>query len=810
METQIEISNFTAGELSPRLKGRIDLAKYFSGLDTLVNFVVMPQGGATKRPGTEYVADAKDQAHPPLLRHFIFSTEQAYMLEFSHLNVRVYANDAQVLNGGVPVDVAVPYPYNELVQLKFTQSADTLYIWHPKHPPATLTRTSNVNWIYAPIQWRDGPYDDVNTTPTTLEPSGNTGSITITASSTAGINKGLGFQPGDVGRLIRIKGSSLWGWVKITGVVDSLHVTADVMPAVIGGAEGATGALDGPTSGGRQTPYWRLGAWSGTTGYPYCVTFWQQRLISGGFDGAPNLIAGSVVGDFTNMATSKADGTVTDAHAFVWRIDDDEVNAIRWLSPAGSAHTMQLGIGTSGGEQILQAASSSEALSPTSVQAYRETTYGSAANVPALRIGKSVLFMERTTRKLREWSFYWELDGYDGMDLTQFSEHITRGPPCADAEYSGFSQLAYQAAPYQVVWAVRKDGMLIGFTYDRLQKVLAPHRHRLGGNYYGGPPIVESLDVIPSPDETYDELWLAVLRTINGVPKRFIEVLTRYFDGNAQDEAFFSDAGLSSTLVTPNATLTMAGLTNTAPPTMRPAFTGTGTFTASAPVFGAALVGGLIRVHGGKVRVKQFISTTQVQGQVLTPLLDVAPEDSGEWSATPVHTSFAGLDHLNGEEVAILGDGAVFPKKTVAGGSVPLDSGKATFASIGLPYTPVLVTMPWESQRATPSAAQGKLKRGDTLWLRFHETLRCQFGRRLTDPMTFAITDIIEPMLIRDAADAMGQPPPLFSGIRRVAPQGGSDLEGQILVTQDEPLPLTVLAVLARGDIAEMQRGRAT
>jgi hypothetical protein len=801
MESQIELSNFTAGELSPRLKGRFDQGKYYNGCDTLVNFVVMPQGGATKRPGTEYIADARDQIHACRLRRFVFSTVQAYMLEFSDLHVRPFANDAPVLNAGVPVDVGVPYTFDELDLLNFTQSADTLYIWHPRHPPATLTRSSHVNWSYAPIVWRDGPYEDVNTTATTLTPSGTAGPITIDASAVAGINKGQGFLPGDVGRLIRIRVAAVWGWVQITGVNSPTQVTANVMPEVIGGAAGAAGVLDGTAA----TPFWRLGMWSPATGYPYTVAFWQQRLISGGYDGAPNAVVGSVVGDFTNMAPSEPDGTVTEAHAFVWRLDDEEVNAIRWLSPAGAAHTPQLGIGTSGSEQIMQAASASDGLSPISVQAYRETAYGSAAGVNALRIGKSILFMDRSARKLREWSFFWQLDGYDGPDATQFSEHITRGPPGAGPELSGLKQTAYQAAPHQVIWAARNDGMLLGFTYDRTQTVFAPHRHRLGGNYYGGPPLVESLDVIPAPDGSYDELWLAVLRTIDGVPKRFIEVLTRYFDGAAQEEAFFSDAGLSSELVYPNATLTISGLSNTAPETKRPAFTGEGLFTTDVPAFAPALVGGFIRVNGGKARITAYVSSSQVRGTVIESLLRVAPAPPNAWSATPVHTSFTGLDHLNGEDVAILGDGASFKRRTVAGGSVTLDTGKASFANIGLPYQPVLVTMPWENPK-TPVATQGKAKRPDTLWIRFHETLGCLFGRRVSDPMTFVVTDKTERMLTRNAADAMGQAPPLFSGMRKVAPQGNTDLEGQILITQDEPLPLTVLAIVARAEIPEMQR----
>src|SRR5215471_18789589 len=97
MRTDIDITNFTAGQLSPRMKGRIDHKGYFNGCATCLNFVVMPQGGVTARPGTLLVAPAKDQLAKSKLIPFIFSTVQAYMLSFSNGNVRVYMNDGVVL-----------------------------------------------------------------------------------------------------------------------------------------------------------------------------------------------------------------------------------------------------------------------------------------------------------------------------------------------------------------------------------------------------------------------------------------------------------------------------------------------------------------------------------------------------------------------------------------------------------------------------------------------------------------------------------------------------------------------------------------
>ena len=56
-KTTFGFSSFTAGELSPRLDGRIDLEKYFSGTKKLENMVIHPHGGASRRPGTKFISE---------------------------------------------------------------------------------------------------------------------------------------------------------------------------------------------------------------------------------------------------------------------------------------------------------------------------------------------------------------------------------------------------------------------------------------------------------------------------------------------------------------------------------------------------------------------------------------------------------------------------------------------------------------------------------------------------------------------------------------------------------------------------------
>lgn len=75
-------TNFTGGELSPRMDGRIDVTKYKNGCRTLENFTVLPHGGARKRSGTKFVVEQKNATDTVILVPFQYNVEQSYMLQF--------------------------------------------------------------------------------------------------------------------------------------------------------------------------------------------------------------------------------------------------------------------------------------------------------------------------------------------------------------------------------------------------------------------------------------------------------------------------------------------------------------------------------------------------------------------------------------------------------------------------------------------------------------------------------------------------------------------------------------------------------
>ncbi len=164
-------NTFNSGEISPLLFSRFDLQKYFNACEELENFVVLPQGGIARRPGTYFVEEVKDSSKAVRLIPFVFSSEQAYVLEFGDLYIRFYTDHAQVESGGSAVEVVSPYGEDDLAELKFQGSADVLYITHPDYPVYKLARTSATVFTLTEVVFSRGPFKKENDTETTITPT---------------------------------------------------------------------------------------------------------------------------------------------------------------------------------------------------------------------------------------------------------------------------------------------------------------------------------------------------------------------------------------------------------------------------------------------------------------------------------------------------------------------------------------------------------------------------------------------------------------------------------------------------------------
>ena len=223
----VQLTNFTGGELSPRLDGRNDLTKYASGCKTLENMIVYPHGSAARRPGTQFVAEVKDSTKKTRLIPFEFSTTQTYMLEFGDQYIRFYKDNGVILSGGSPYEIVSPYLEAELFEIKFAQSADVMYICHPNHAVRKLSRTGHTAWTLTEVNFTNGPYLDNNITTTTFTISAHTvgAGRTLTASAITGINSDTGFQTTDVGRLVQFRN----GYGKITARTSTTIVTIEIL-----------------------------------------------------------------------------------------------------------------------------------------------------------------------------------------------------------------------------------------------------------------------------------------------------------------------------------------------------------------------------------------------------------------------------------------------------------------------------------------------------------------------------------------------------------------------------------------------------
>jgi hypothetical protein len=198
------VTNFTAGEISPRLEGRVDLAKYRDGCRIMNNMVPQVYGGARRRPGTRFVAEVKDSDRKTRLLPFIFSTTQAYIVEVGHEYMRFYKDGGQIVSGSpaAPVEIVTPYTEAQLADLQWVQSADVMWLTHPSHKPRKLSRTSHTAWTLTEADIRNGPFLTENATSTTLKLSAATGTgVTMTASASL-------FQSGHVGSVWRLRESS--------------------------------------------------------------------------------------------------------------------------------------------------------------------------------------------------------------------------------------------------------------------------------------------------------------------------------------------------------------------------------------------------------------------------------------------------------------------------------------------------------------------------------------------------------------------------------------------------------------------------
>lgn len=339
-------------------------------------------------------------------------------------------------------------------------------------------------------------------------------SVTVTASSIAGINDGAGFAATDVGRLLRVKGQDgQWRPLKLTAWTSTTQMSAQ--------------AQKEPVFEAAATTEWRLGYFSDTTGWPTCAVFFDDRLYLGGVAGYATTVMGSKPGAYETFSPTDPDGTVNDDNGIVLQLKARKLSDIRWLA----TDERGLLVGTGSGEWVVTSAAVNEALSARSVKARQATSRGSARVAPA-KVDRVAIFVQRAGRTVREFAYAFDQDGYKAPSMSLFASHLGA---------SAFVEMGYAAEPYSIVWGRKADGKLNGFTYNREENATGWHVHETKNGSF------ESLSIRRSKARTQDMLTFAVRRTVGGVERRFIERLRPLWDfGMTLDDAFFVDCGFEA------------------------------------------------------------------------------------------------------------------------------------------------------------------------------------------------------------------------------------------------------------------------
>jgi hypothetical protein len=690
-------------------------------------------------------------------------TTSPFFIGFRRLGTdgnKVVSVDNIVILSNEGVELETPYPEAELFDVEGPQSADVLYLFNSVTPTHKLQRLGHTTWSLVEIPWLDGPYLDENETDTTLLPSAATGlAIDLTLSSVVGINGGQGWLSTDVGRVVRYKKTTAYGWAIITSITSTTVAVADVKQDFE-----AT-----PTA----TVTFSLGAWSATTGYPQTASFFEQRLYVGATTNQPQTLWGSQTADFENHTPDNFSSTIEADDALNFTISADDVNKIQWFSAGGDT----LIIGTDGGQWI--PSSKGVVITPLDITVKRQTTKGVASAHP-VRIDSTVLFIQKGLRKIRELVFSFDVNSFVAPNLTRTSEHITS---------SGMVEIDYAEEPNSVLWGVRTDGQLLSLTYRREEDVIGWGRHIIGGSFDGGDAVVESVVTIPGADGSgqvqdstnRNEVWFIVKRTINGATARYIEFFEKdYETGDAQEDSYYVDSCI--TLDTP---ITVTGATRADPIVV----TATGhPFVDTDLVRHTDFVGGMTELNGMTYKVANKTANTYE----LTSADDDSNIDGTGFAVAYISggianqkvTAVSGLTHLEGETIKVLGDGGILTDVAVASGAVTL-SEATSVAQMGLGYKHKLVTLKISAGNPAGTAL-GKLKRIYGVVFSLLNSHTISFGRDSNN---------LHNIDFRTVTNLMDTATPLFTGEIFLEFDGQWTRDARITVESSDPTSFTLLAI---------------
>lgn len=768
------LANFNAGELSPQLEGRVDLAKYANGSKLLQNLIPLVQGPAQRRGGTRYTRSVKNPANRVWFFEFEFSITQAFLLEFGDRYVRFYTLHGQLQVSGVAAydagtaynigdlassagvnyyciaattgnappnatywypltgtiyEIPTPYLLADLTNaegsfaLKIEQSGDVLYIASATYPPYTLTRYGTPNWQLAIYQPNDGPFLEANTTATTIYASASTGSVTLTASAAA-------FAATDVGRLVRldVRSFNVKPWE--TNVAWALNDLCRF--------NGKTyKALNAATSG-TAPPVHQVGAaFDGKTGVQWAYQDSGYGIARITAYTSPTVVTASVVTDDASGLQQFPSDVVGSGNA-----------TKRWRLGAWSATTEY----------------------PRAVKFWRDRLWWAGklrlwASVPGLYTSMTADFFGQVTTDSAIYAqmsasqvnnISWLIAGeklFIGTAGGEFAAgEITTVDPVGPANFKIERQSKKRVRSIQpevvgtsILYVQRSGRKVFAMDYDIAidrfrssdQTLMAYHMTKSG--------IVD----MAYQSEPYSILWCVLA---DG------SLVALTYDAEQDVRAWHRHPIGGNGFVEAVATM-------------------------PAPDSGRDEVWIAVKrtINGATARFVEYLEKPWERGDAQADAFYV---DAGATYAGPAATTISGLDYLEGQTVQVVVNGAAHPDRTVIGGKVNLQVA-GTKVHVGLQSI-----AQWISMRLEPGSvngtSQGKIKRTSRATLRFIDTIGGFYG------MENGPLDEFE---FRDPSSPMDGPPAIFSGDKIVSFPGDWETDSRLTYRQEQPFPVTLSGV---------------
>ena len=751
-------TDFTTGELDPLLKNRLDIDQYYKALDKARNVIIQPQGGAERRPGLQYIGQIPSAAAPEdgiKLIPFEFSTTQSYMLLFVHQRMYVYKNKVLVtaINGGGTDYLATTITSAMLSTMDYTQSVDTLILTQEDMTPFKVVRGANdAAWAISAISFDFLPqyaFTISTSTPSaTLTPSAVDGNITLTAGSAV-------FASGNVNQYIEANDGL--GRARVTAFTSSTVLEAIVEIPFFNTTAIASGS-------------WTLEAgyedtWSASKGYPRTTTFHEGRLYFGGSKSRPNTIFASRVSRYYDFNP----GEGLDDDSIEATIDSDSANAITGLF---SGRDLQ--IFTKGAEFFVPQ-SSLDPITPSNIVINTATRRGSKEGIKPVGAESGTLFVQRSGQALREFLFSDVELSYISNNISLLSSHLLNTP------LDMALRKATSTTDGDLLMLVNSNGTMAMYSILKGQNVIAPSLSTTGMDTCTI-TVSDYANIAVGTQLTFTDNNGTVItlesEAISGSAPSSPSGNTHFFRPNESndttaDNLFTAFANIDGFIVN-NPSAAVVTVTRVIPGDDNLTTTSTDNTRLTTTNFAKtdSFVNVAVDVDTIYTVVSRVINDTTVY--YLEAFNDDMTTDCAVQlfgGTLPSNTTFAGLTHLNGENVKVIVDDAMQNDKIVDSNEITMDAIPTSYCEAGLNFTPKIKTMPINLKGSTNIVATKK---------RIIETTTQLY---LTQNLTL------------NGKDFPFNPSIFYTGKKRRKPMLGYNRNGQMTFSQSQPLFFTLLGM---------------